>query len=147
MKYRATVQLGGKTATGIPVPEKIVEGLGGGNRPPVRATIAGYTYQTTIARMRGQFMFPVSAAVRERAGVQAGEEVEVELELDTTPREVSLPPELTKALKGDRKAREAFEKLSYTNQKRHALAVEGAKSDETKQRRLAKILDELRLST
>ena len=145
MKYRATIQLGGKTATGIPVPEKIVAGLGGGNRPPVRATIAGYTYQTTIARMRGQFMFPVSAAVREKAGVQAGDEVE--LELDTTPREVSLPPELAKALKADRKAREAFEKLSYTNQKRHALAVEEAKSDDTKRRRLAKILDELRLGT
>jgi Domain of unknown function (DUF1905)/Bacteriocin-protection, YdeI or OmpD-Associated len=146
MKYRTTIQLGGKTATGVPVPEEIVDGLGGGNRPPVRATIAGYTYQTTIARMRGQFMFPVSAAVREEAGVQAGDEVEVELELDTTPRTVSLPPELTGALKADREAREVFEKLSYTNQKRHALAVEGAKSDETKQRRLAKILDELHLS-
>ena len=146
MKYRTTIQLGGKTATGIPVPEEIVDGLGGGNRPPVRATIAGYTYQTTIARMRGQFMFPVSAAVREEAGVQAGDEVEVELELDRTPRRVSLPPELTRALKADREARIVFEKLSYTNQKRHALAVEGAKSDETKQRRLAKILDELHLS-
>jgi hypothetical protein len=147
MKFRATIQLGGKTATGIPVPEKIVDGLGGGNRPPVRATIAGYTYQTTIARMRGRFMFPVSAAVREKAGVQAGDEVDVELELDTAPRVVSVPPELAKALNGDRKAREVFEKLSYTNQKRHTLAVEGAKADETKQRRIAKILEELRLST
>ena len=147
MKFRTTILLAGKTATGIRVPEKIVDRLGGGNRPPVRATVAGYTYQTTIARMRGQFMFPVSAAVRERAGVQAGDEVDVELELDTTPRKITVPPELAKALRRDRKAREAFEKLSYTNQKRHALAVEGAKSDETKQRRLAKILDELRLST
>jgi hypothetical protein len=98
MKYRTTIRLNGKTATGIPVPEKIVDGLGGGNRPRVRATVAGYAYQTTIARMRGQFMFPVSAAVREKAGVKAGDEVEVELELDTTPREVSVPPELAKAL-------------------------------------------------
>jgi hypothetical protein len=146
MKFRTTLQLDGKTATGIHVPEKIVDGLGGGNRPRVRATVAGYTYQTTIARMHGQFMFPVSAAVREKAGVQAGDKIDVELELDTTPREVSLPPELVKALKGNRKAREAFERLSYSNQKRHALAVEGAKSDETKQRRLAKILDELHVS-
>jgi hypothetical protein len=143
MKFRTTIQLNGKTATGIHVPEKIVDSLGGGNRPRVRVTIAGYAYQTTIGRMRGRFMLPVSAAVRERAGVQAGDEVAVELELDATPRELSVPPELAKALKRDRKARDAFEKLSYSNRKRHALAIEGAKSDETKQRRLAKILDEL----
>ena len=144
MKFRATIQLGGKTATGIHVPEKIVAALGAGNRPAVRVTLDGYSYRTTIARMRGQFMFPVSAAVREQAGVAAGDQVEVELELDTAPREVAVPAELEKALKRDRGARQAFEKLSYSNQKRHVLAVEGAKTEETRQRRIAKIVDELR---
>lgn len=144
MQFRGTVQLDGKAATGIRVPEEIVEALGGGNRPRVRVTLAGYGYQTTVGRMRGEFLFPVSAALREQAGVAAGEEVEVGIELDTAPRELEIPAELAAALDGNATAREAFERLSYSNKKRHALAVEGAKTEETRQRRLAKILDELR---
>jgi bifunctional DNA-binding transcriptional regulator/antitoxin component of YhaV-PrlF toxin-antitoxin module len=144
MKFPATILLGGKTATGVRVPDEIVEALGAGNRPPVRVTLAGYTYQTTVARMRGQFMFPVSAAVREQAGVAAGDQLDVEIELDTSPREVAVPAELAAALKEHPDAKRAFEKLSYTNQKRHVLAIEGAKTAETRQRRLAKAIDELR---
>jgi hypothetical protein len=144
MQFTATIQLDGKTATGVHVPEEIVAALNGGNRPPVRVTLAGYTYQTTVARMRGAFMFPVSAVVRERAGVAAGDEVNIEIELDETPRDVALPAELTAALDGQPGAREAFEKLSNTNKTRHVLAVEGAKAPETRKRRIAKILAELK---
>jgi len=143
MKFRATLELGGKTATGIRVPDDVVEALGGGNRPPVRVTFAGYSYRTTVARMRGEFMFPVSAAVREQAGVSAGDELDIEIELDTSSREVAVPAELAAALQQHPEAKQAFEKLSYTNQKRHALAIEGAKTSETRQRRLAKIIEEL----
>jgi Bacteriocin-protection, YdeI or OmpD-Associated/Domain of unknown function (DUF1905) len=143
MKFRATIQLAGKTATGVDVPDDIVAALGGGNRPAVRVSLAGYSYQTTVARMGGVFKFPVSAAVREASGVAAGDEVDVEIELDEAPREVAVPPELAKALKRAPEAKRAFEKLSYTNQKRHALAIEGAKTAETRQRRLDKIIAEL----
>jgi hypothetical protein len=144
MKFPATIQLGGKTATGIRVPDDVVEALGGGNRPPVRVTLAGYSYQTTVTRMRGDFMFPVSAAVREAAGVSAGDRLDVEIELDTSPREVAIPAELAAALEEHPDAKRAFEKLSYTNRLRYALAIEGAKTSETRQRRLAKAVDELR---
>ena len=145
MQFTATVQLDGKTATGIRVPDEIIEALGGGNRPRVRVTLGGYSHQTTVGRMRGEFLFPVSAAVREQAGVAAGDEVEVGIELDTGPRELDVPAELTAALECDSAAREAFERLSYSNKKRHVLAVEGAKTEETRQRRLAKTLNELRV--
>jgi uncharacterized protein YdeI (YjbR/CyaY-like superfamily) len=143
MHFTATIQLDGKTATGINVPDDIVAALDGGNRPRVRVTVAGYSYQTTVARMGGRFKFPVSAAVREQAGVVAGDQVEVEIQLDTGPRELAVPPALATLLDSHPDAREAFGKLSYSNQKRHVLAVESAKTDETRQRRLAKILDEL----
>jgi uncharacterized protein YdeI (YjbR/CyaY-like superfamily) len=94
--------------------------------------------------MGGSFKLPVSAEVRERAGVAAGDEVDVEIELDTAPRELDIPAELADALAKHPTANAAFEKLSYTNRKRHVLAVEGAKTAETKQRRIAKTLDELR---
>src|SRR5947209_7546613 len=119
MQFLATIQLDGKTATGINVPDYVVAALGGGNRPRVRVTLAGYSYQSTVARMGGTFKVPVSAAVREQAGVAAGDEVEVEIELDNSPRELALPPALAEALDREPEAKRAFEKLSYTNQKRH----------------------------
>ena len=144
MQFRGTVKRDGKTATGIRVPEEIVAALGSGNRPRVRVTLRGYSYQTTVGRMRGEFVFPVSAAVREQAGVVAGDVLEVGIELDTAPRELEIPAELAAALDRDPSALEAFERLSYSNRKRHVLAVEGAKTEQTRQRRLAKILAELR---
>jgi uncharacterized protein YdeI (YjbR/CyaY-like superfamily) len=89
-------------------------------------------------------MFPVSAAVREEAGVSAGDVVDVDVELDAAPRELVVPAELACARVRDPDARGVFENLSYTNRKRHVLAVEGAKSDQTKQRRIEKIVEELR---
>ena len=144
MRFHSTVQLDGKTATGVPVPDEVVAALGGGNRPQVRVTLAGYSYQTTVARMRGQFKFPVSAEVRDRAKIAAGDELDIEIELDTSPREVTVPGELAEALAHAPGAQEAFEKLSYSNQKRYALAVERAKTPETRQRRIDKVVHELR---
>ncbi len=73
MRFRAVVELGGKTATGIQVPAEVVMGLGGTKRPPVRVTIDGYTYRSTVAPMGGKFMLPVSAEVREHARIAAGD--------------------------------------------------------------------------
>jgi hypothetical protein len=144
MRFHSTVQLDGKTATGVPVPDEVVAALGGGNRPQVRVTLAGYSYRTTVARMRGQFKFPVSAEVRDRAKIAAGDELDIEIELDISSREVAVPPELAEALGNAPGAQEAFEQLSYSSQKRYALAVERAKTPETRQRRIDKVVHELR---
>lgn len=140
MRFSTSIQLGGKTATGIQVPDDVVASLGSGKRPAVRVTIKGYTYRSTVASMGGKFMLPVSAEVRENAGVAAGDEVEVELELDTEPREVTLPPDFTDALERDAEARGFFEGLSYSNKRRLVLSIEEAKTEETRQRRIAKVV-------
>jgi hypothetical protein len=140
MHFRATVILGGKTATGIQVPDGVVEQLGAGKRPPVRVTINGYTYRTTVAPMGGAFWIPLSAEHRTGAGTAAGEEVTVEMALDTEPRAVEVPADLAAALAADPAAQEAFERLSYSNQRRHVLAVEDAKTPETRQRRVEKVV-------
>ena len=144
MRFRATIRLGGKTATGIQVPAEIVESLGSSRRPPVRVTINGHTYRSTVAVMGGQFMLPVSAEQRENAGVAAGDEVDVDIELDTEPREVTVPPDLAEALDGDADAKRFFEGLSYSHKRRHVLAIEDAKTAETRQRRVAKAVSMLR---
>ena len=144
MEFNATVELGGKTATGIEVPDDVVAALGSHKQPAVRVTIGGYTYRSTVARMGGRFLLPVSAEVRAAAGVAAGDEVDVELMLDDAPREVPLPDDLAAALDAVPGARARFDALSYTARKEHVRAVEEAKAAATRERRIAKAVDSLR---
>jgi hypothetical protein len=144
MRFKATIQLDGKTATGIRVPEEVVEGLGGGKRPRVLATVNGHTYRTTVASVRGEFKIPVSSEVRERARVSAGEEVDVDVELDTAPREVSVPPDLAEALERDAELKTTFEGLSRSKKRRLVDPIGQAKTAETRQRRIDKVIDALR---
>ncbi len=144
MNFRTLVELGGKTATGMRVPAAVVESLGSGKKPAVRVTINGYTYRSTVAVYGGDFFLPVSAEVRERSGVAAGDEIEVAIELDTEPREVVVPPDFAAALDADPDARRFFEGLSYSNKRRFVLAIEDAKTPETRQRRIEKSIEKLR---
>jgi bifunctional DNA-binding transcriptional regulator/antitoxin component of YhaV-PrlF toxin-antitoxin module len=144
MRFHAVIELGGKTATGIRVPADIVASLGPSKRPAVRVTVGGHTYRTTVAPLGGAFMLPVSAEVRERAGVAAGDDVDVDIELDTEPREVAVPPDFAAALDRDADARRFFDGLSYSNKRRFVLPIEDAKTAETRQRRIAKAVDTLR---
>lgn len=144
MRFQATLELGGKTATGIVVPNDIVERLGSGKKPAVSVTINGYTYRSTIASMGGVFMLPVSAEVRASAGVSAGDLVEVDVELDLAPREVTVPPDFAAALDAEPDARRFFDGLSYSNKRRFTLSIEDAKTPETRQRRIEKSVATLR---
>jgi hypothetical protein len=144
MKFTATLILGGKTATGIEVPPEVVTALGAGKRPPVRVTIRNYTYRTTVAPYGGEFYIGLSAEVRQHTGVAAGDEVEVDIELDTEPREVSVPADFQTALNGDPQASAFFDGLSYSNKRRLVLGIEGAKTPETRQRRIEKAINALR---
>ena len=138
MKFRAKVIQAGKTATGIIVPDEIVSALGSSKRPAVKVTVNGYTYRSSIANMGGDFMVGISAYVREEAGVAGGDEIDVEIVLDTEPREVTVPPYLQAALDSDAQAKQFFESLSYSNKRRHILAIEAAKAAETRARRIEK---------
>jgi hypothetical protein len=143
MRFRATIQLGGKTATGIRVPAEVVASLGASKRPPVRVTINGHTYRSTVAPMGGVSMLGVSAENREAAGVQAGDEVDVDVELDTEPRKVTVPADFADALDRVPDARRFFDGMSYSNKLRHVLSIEQAKTAETRQRRIAKAVSTL----
>lgn len=144
MKFKTVVELGGKTATGIRVPGEIVEKLGSGQRPRVYVTINDHTYRSSIAPYTGEYFIPVSAAVREAAGIAAGDEIEVAVRLDTDPREVEVPEDLADALAADSEAAKFFESLSYSNKRRIVLPIEDAKTAETRQRRIDKSVEKLR---
>jgi Bacteriocin-protection, YdeI or OmpD-Associated/Domain of unknown function (DUF1905) len=146
VEFRAELETNGKTATGLEVPADVVAQLGSGKRPAVRVTINGHSYPSTVASMGGRFMLPVSAENRGAAGVAAGDQLIVTLELDTEPRVLAVPPDFAAALDADPAARTRFDALSYSNQRRWTLAIEGAKTPETRQRRIAKAVSDLATS-
>ena len=144
MRFRATLQSNGKTATGIRVPPEVVTALGSSKKPAVRVTIAGHTYRSTIATRSGVFLLGVSAENRTAAGLAAGDELDVDLELDTGPRVVTVPPDLADALAGDAQARRFFDTLTHSQKQWYVLPIEQAKAAETRERRVAKAIAMLR---
>lgn len=142
IEFKATLQRDGKTATGITVPDDVVAKLGGERRIPVAVTIASVKYASTIAYMAGIAKIPVSAEIRAAAGLTAGDLLTVAVERDAAPRTVEIPPDLAIALAGAGQA-ERFAALSYSNQRRHVLAVSGARTEQTRARRIERIVAEL----
>jgi hypothetical protein len=116
----------------------------GAKRFPVVATVNGYTWRTSVARMRSEFLVGLNREVREGAGVQAGDTVTLDLALDTEPREVEVPPALAEALNSDPEAKVAYETMAFTHRKEYARWIAEAKRDETRERRVAQALDMIR---
>lgn len=143
-RFRTTLLLAGKTATGIEIPPAVIEALGAGRKPPVAVTIGDYTYPSTVAVMGGKFMVAVSAEHRTAAGIAAGDELDVEIALDAAPRTVELPADLAEALDADPAVRAAFDRLAFSHRKEHVRAINDAKTDETRQRRIAKAVAKVR---
>jgi hypothetical protein len=138
------LQAEGLNATGIRVPVEVIAELGGGKRPKVTVTVNGFTYRSTVAPYSGDvYMLPLSQDKREAAGVQAGDEVEVTLDLDLEPRTVDVPEDLQAALAEKPGATAAFDALSYTKRKEFVRQVSEAKAQETRTRRVAAIVAQL----
>jgi hypothetical protein len=144
VKFQTELKATGANTAGIELTAGQVAELGGGKRPAVNVRINGFAYRTSVGSMGGRFLVPVSAERRAAAGVKVGDAIEVELTLDTEPRELAVPADLVAALSADTAARAAFDKLSYSARQRHVLAVEGARTAETRARRIDKIVGELR---
>jgi bacteriocin resistance YdeI/OmpD-like protein/uncharacterized protein DUF1905 len=136
--------LGPETRPVIEVPAGIVEALGAGKRPPVRATVNGYMFRTTVAVYGGKFYVGLRKDIRQASGVRPGQRVEVGLEVDEDPREVEVPSDFARALGADPEAKAAFEALSFTHRKEHVQSIVEAKKEETRRRRIDKALQMLR---
>jgi hypothetical protein len=144
MRFRAELQATGATTTGFEVPEEQVAALGGGKHPKVAVTVNGYRFRTSIARMGDSYWLGVSGERRAAAGVKAGDVLDVEVELDTAPREVEMPEDLAAALAGDPAAKAFWDTLSYSKQLWHVTQVTSAKKAETRASRVAKSVAMLR---
>lgn len=143
MHLAAQLVATGGTTTGIRVPDEAVAELGGGRRPKVVVTVNGHVWRGSIARMAGEFWLGVSAENRTAAGIAAGDTLEVDVQLDAAPRTVEVPNDLAAALAAAPAAKAAFDALSYSHQRQHVLAIEDAKTPETRARRVAAAIAKL----
>ncbi len=143
MDFTTELEATGGTTTGFVVPDEVVEALGGGRRPKVVASVAGHSWRTSIASMGGRFLLGASSAVRDAAGIAAGETHTVTVELDTAPRTVDVPEDLATALAASPTATAAWAALSHSHQRQHVEAVLAAKKPETRERRVATTVERL----
>lgn len=139
MKFAATVIPSGN-ASAVEVPAEVMAALGPQARPPIAVTINGHTWRSRLALMRGQRLVGISGANRAAAGIAEGDIVEVDIELDEAPREVAEPSDLAAALDAAAKARSGFDRLPFGLKRKHVAEIEIAKSPETRQRRIAKLV-------
>jgi hypothetical protein len=144
MRFRTEILANGKTAAGIEIPLDVLDALGTSRKPAVSVSLNGYTYRSTVATVNGMYMVGVSNDVRTAAGVAAGQVVDVDIELDTEPRVVAVPPDLAAALDAEPEARRFFETLSYSNKRRVVMPIDDAKTPETRGRRIEKSVASLR---
>jgi len=143
LKFSTTLLQAGKTATGIKIPEEIIEKLGGGKKPLVKVTINNFTYRSAVAVMGGAYMVGVNAENREGANVKGGDKINVTIELDTEERIVEVPAEFQKQLSKNAAAKKMFDTLSYSKKKALIIPIANAKTDETRNRNIEKALSAL----
>ncbi|GAA4266577.1 YdeI/OmpD-associated family protein [Frondihabitans peucedani] len=142
--FHTTVLQARVNATGLEVPPEIVDELGSGRKPAVVVTVGDYTYRSTVAVMGGRFLIPLSSEHRSASGLAAGDEIDVTLTLDDAPREIAVPSDLLSLLAAEPVLQSAFERLSYSRKRALVEPVDQAKTPETRQRRIDKVLDALR---
>ena len=144
LRFTTQFQARGPAAAVVLDDDQVAEVGEGPKRFPVVATVNGYTWRTSVARMKGEFLVGLSREVRQGAGVKAGDEVEVTVELDVAPREVDVPAALAEALAADPDASASFERMAFTHRKEYARWVAEAKREETQQRRVQQALEMIR---
>lgn len=142
MKFKTTIlQVGNNT--GIEVPEEIILKFGAGKKPPVVVTLKGYTYRSTVAVMGGKYLIPLSAEHRNNSTAKGGENLEVNLELDTAPRIVNVPEDLAAKLKVNNEANSFYESLAPSSKKKIVTLIEAAKTEATRNKRIDKTVADL----
>lgn len=142
MQFRAVVIPSGN-ATAVELPDEVMQALGSEARPPVAIVINGHSWRSRVAVMNGQRLVGISAAHRAAAGIELGQTIEIDITLDTAPRDVEEPDDLKTALDHNPSARAAFGKLPFGLRTKHVRDIEAAKTPEVRARRIAKLVETL----
>lgn len=142
MQFRAIVIPSGN-ATAVEIPDDVMQSLGPEARPPVAITVNGHTWRSRVAIMNGQRLVGISAAHRAAAGIDEGQAIDIDITLDTAPREVEVPDDLKSALDTNPAARAAFDKLPFGLKAKHVREIEAAKTPEVRARRIGKLVETL----
>lgn len=144
MKFTSQLTVVENDNAGIPVPEEIVTALGGGNHPKVQLTLNGFTYRSSIAKMGDGFWIPASKDRRKEGNLEVDVPYEIDIALDTAPRTVDIPEELTAHFASNPDTKATWDAVSYSNQLRMVTPINNAKKPETRQRNVDKVIATLK---
>ena len=144
VRFKANLERRGPAAAVVLDEVQVATVGNGAKRFPVVATVNGYSWRTSVTRMGGEFLVGLSREVRQGAGVEAGDHVEVTIELDEAPRDVEVPPALKAALNSDQKAKAAFARLAVSHRKEYARWIAEAKREETRTHRVQQALERIK---
>ena len=142
MRFRAVVIPSGN-ATAVEIPDEVMRSLGPEARPPVAISINGHSWRSRVAVMNGKRLVGISAANRAAAGIVEGQAIDLDITLDTAPREVEEPDDLKSALDNRPGARDAFDRLPFGLKAKHLRDIEAAKTAEVRARRIGKLVETL----
>ncbi|MFZ0706459.1 MAG: YdeI/OmpD-associated family protein [Candidatus Korobacteraceae bacterium] len=134
----------GSQVAALKPPFDVVEVFGRKGRVPVKGTINGFPFRSSLMNMGDGHMMAVNAELRAGGKCKAGDTVKVVMDLDDEERRVEVPAYLKKIISSDPQAKERWAKLSFTHQKEYIRAIEDAKKEETRERRIAAMMDALR---
>jgi hypothetical protein len=146
-QHKFSAKLFGRPGTqiaGLTPPFDVVEVFGRKGRVPVKGTINGFPFRSSLMNMGDGYMMAINAEMRAGANCKAGDTVKVAMELDEDVRKVEVPAFLKKIINSDAQAKERWAKLSFTHQKEYVREIEDAKREETRERRIAQMMDALR---
>lgn len=143
MKFSSHLMADANDNAGIIVPPEVIKELGGGNHPKVQVTLNGFTYRSSAAKMGDLFLIPVNKARRTEGKLEVDVPYEIEIELDTSPREVEIPAEIMSHFNTDEAAKAKWDAMSYSLQLRTVTPILNAKKPETRQRNVDKVIAQL----
>ncbi|MGH2670121.1 MAG: YdeI/OmpD-associated family protein, partial [bacterium] len=145
--FEGVLEAAGGGGCAVELPPAVVAALGTKSRVRLRGQLNGVEFRSNTATYGGRRRLGVHKAVREAAGASFGDRVEILWEVDDSPREVSVPPELSDALASEPELAQAYQKMSFSHRNEYATWVAEAKRPETRARRAAQTLDRLRERT
>jgi hypothetical protein len=126
--------------TYLKVPSSVPQAFGRKGRIPVRATINGFAFRSSLTPRAGVHILGIGKDILAASKAAPGETAHVELAFDDAPRIVEVPTDFEAALKDAPAEKSAFAALSYSHKKEFVDWITGAKKIETRQSRIEKAI-------
>ncbi|MBS1732188.1 MAG: YdeI/OmpD-associated family protein [Bacteroidetes bacterium] len=107
---------------------------------PVYGTVNGIPFKQTLVRCLGHWRLYINTGMLKNSPKRNGEMIEIEIKFDPVSREIKQPALFENALLANKKAKEAFEKLTASRKNEIVRYLANLKKEETLNRNIQKVI-------